>query len=146
MKHEVAMRDAQDGNAMTEIALALAMAFFSIMVLAMLSMGSGMAEEVAEAVALPRGFDMRPVETGESSATAVSKEALLIHYGGRFLDARLKPTTPENFAERETIVLALDPALSMTEALAVRARVPRDNVTVTTLDDDWLKALKEMDR
>ena len=81
-----------------------------------------------------------------ASATAVSRDALLVHYGGRFLDARLQPTSPESFATRETIVLALDPALSMTEALAVRARVPGDDVTVTTLNEDWLNALKEMDR
>ena len=36
------MNDSTAGNAMTEIALALAMAFFSIMVLSMISMGTSM--------------------------------------------------------------------------------------------------------
>ena len=43
------MTDDQHSNAMTEVALALAMAFFSIMVLAVVSMGVGTEDAAATA-------------------------------------------------------------------------------------------------
>jgi hypothetical protein len=141
------MRDVQDGNAMTEIALALAMAFFSIMVLAMISMGTGMAEDASAGIRLPEGVTLRPAETAVSaSSETIPADTLLIHYAGRFLDAHLQPAAPERFGNGRTVVLAINPTLSMTEALAVRAKVPGARVTVTTLNNDWLQALKEMQR
>ena len=39
------MNDGTQGNALTEIALAMAMGFFSVMVLTMMSMGVGLGEK-----------------------------------------------------------------------------------------------------
>ena len=43
-------------------------------------------------------------------------------------------------------ILAIDPALSMAEAMAVRRRIANPDLILTTLDRRWLEALKEMSR
>ena len=46
------MYDGSQGNAMTEVALALAMGFFSLLVLALVSMGAGRGKETSATAAV----------------------------------------------------------------------------------------------
>jgi len=133
---------------MAEIALALAMAFFSIMVLTMVSMGAGEASGRAAAPMPADGIEMRPAAAPSTrphaSDRGTPEPAYLIHFRGAYYDRALKPADPAALAALGgSLVLAIDPALPMAEAMAVRARVPGRQVTVTTLDERWLKTLQE---
>jgi hypothetical protein len=140
-----------ESNAMAEVALALAMGFFSIMVLAMVSMGAGGSTETAQAVRLPDGVAMAaPAETSEPNSaptgksTTVAPGDLLIYHGGRFLDATLSPVDVVTWTPKGgRPILAVSPDLPMTEALAARTRLSQINPTVTVLDEAWLARLKE---
>ena len=137
-----------ESNAMAEVALALAMGFFSIMVLAMVSMG---ATDVAQAVRLPDGVAMaaqaeasKPKGAPTDQSAAVAPGDLLIYHDGRYLDATLKPIDVALWTPKgERPVLAVAPDLPMTEALAARTRLAQINPTVTVLDEAWLARLKE---
>ena len=79
------MDTAGSGNAMTEIALALAMGFFSIMVLTMVSMGAG-SGDAAEAVAAR----LAPPEADAEPAAVVARtedDFVLIYHDGRLMTA-----------------------------------------------------------
>jgi hypothetical protein len=134
------------GNPMAEIALALAMAFFSIMVVTMVSMGAGEASGRTAAPLPADGIELRPSAAPAArprpSDRGAPEPAYLIHYRGAYYDRALKPAEPAAVADGP-LVLAIDPALPMAEAMAVRARVPGRQVTVTTLDERWLKTLQE---
>lgn len=127
------------GNAMTEIALALAMAFFSIMVLTMVSMS-----------AAPSGS----VERGEAAVLELAKNApaarpadgagdprIVIFWRGAFLDRNLNPVAPSVGGPEDRVILALPPNLPVNEALSVRARFGAGDVVVSTLDRRWLDRL-----
>ena len=137
-----------ESNAMAEVALALAMGFFSIMVLAMVSMG---AADVAQAVRMPAGVAMaaqakgsEPKDVSTNKSAAVAPGDLLIYHDGHYLDAMLKPIDIATWAPKgERPVLAVAPDLPMTEALAARTRLSQINPTVTVLDEAWLARLKE---
>ncbi|MCW9035528.1 MAG: hypothetical protein OQJ97_15015 [Rhodospirillales bacterium] len=139
---------AQD-NAMTEIALALAMAFFSILVLALVSMGGSQAAAPKTALTIEQGAVLsksQPKEKAQESSKASLKaepNQLLIFYGGRYFNAALKETNPASYAGRKNIILAVDPSISMTDALEAEKLVPGDRKIVTTLDKKWIAALKE---
>ncbi|HJP22545.1 MAG: hypothetical protein QF797_06300 [Alphaproteobacteria bacterium] len=134
------MHDGQHSNAMTEIALALAMAFFSIMVLTMVSMGAGL--QAGTAPASDAGIAVKRSASAPAEGRPLPSEAVLVvHYGGRFLDAELRPLDPAQIAG--AVVLAIEPTLTMVEAIAVRERLAADDLTVTTLDQRWIEALKE---
>lgn len=136
------MDDSGYGNAMTEIALALAMAFFSIMVLTMISMGVGSADQkpVAAAVIAPA----QPKTAAAAAIVPTDGDMVVVFYGGGFRDRNLRPLDPATIRVQGRVILALDPALPMTEALAARGRINVENLVVSVLDDRWLNRLREI--
>ena len=125
---------------MTEIALALAMAFFSIMVLTMISMGVGTAENepVAAAVVAPA----KPETAPAAAVTTQDDDLIVVYFGGRYLDKDLQVLDPSGLRPQGRVILALDPALPMSEALAARGRIDAENLVVSVLDEKWLATLK----
>ncbi len=146
---EEQLRDGSHNNAMAECALALAMAFFSIMVLTMVSMGAGFASDRTGTPFTGERISIRP--STPSEAPAIQREAddthnILIHYRGRFYDRKLEPLAPDAVRSEGRTILAIDPALSLVEAIAVRQRIANPDLIVTTLDERWLEALKELSK
>lgn len=136
-------------NAMTEIALALAMGFFSIMVVAMVSLGAGGqgdGEVPARDPMTVRLVQSSPSEPQEAEASRAGSDIrLVIYHQGRFLDAQMNPVDPESLqpeADRR-VVLALPPDLAMREALDARNRLAAADPVVAALTDDWMQALEE---
>ena len=141
------MHGGPQNNAMAECALALAMAFFSIMVLTMVSMGAGSASDQTGTPLTSERISIRP--STPSAATTTRREAqdtheILIHYRGRFYDRELKPVSPNAVQSDGRTILAIDPALPLVDAIAVRQRIANPDLIVTTLDARWLDALKEL--
>lgn len=132
-------------NAMTEIALALAMGFFSLMVLTLISMGAGQGNKTApDVVALAPMAD--PAQSS-SAETATSNDLIIIFDGKRFLDTKMRPVDPQTVIQSmagpaRRVVLALDPSLPLKEAMAARARVNAPNLVVSSLDKRWIAALR----
>jgi hypothetical protein len=128
------------GNAMTEIALALAMAFFSIMVLTMISMRVGNGQVSTANVAV-----LAQSISGSQSGAKIApdrNDVVLIHYRGVFLNKNMTKTDPGSLNGSQRVILALDPALPLDEAISVRARLNHPNLIVSTLDKKWLEALR----
>ena len=142
--HASAPDNTTSENAMTEIALALAMGFFSLMVLTLISMGAGQSARTAPDV-MALAPPATPAETAPAE-TAPGKDLIIIFDGKRFLDTRLRPVDPQTVVQSTTgparrVVLALDPSLPLKEAMAARARVNAPNLVVSSLDARWQKAL-----
>jgi len=135
------------GNAMTEIALALAMAFFSVMVLAMVSMGASSSETV-EAVKATTADTLRvsPSRPSSNARPVAAKSRIVVFYHGRYLSDQLKPIVLSSINPDEEIILAIDPALPLSGALDARAALTTQNITVTTLDLRWMRALEETEK
>ena len=128
------------GNAMTEIALALAMGFFSIMVLTMVSMGAGSGDRssaVAAQLAAPRADDQ-----AAAVVTQTEEDIILIYHGGRLMSRDLEPVVAADIPTGRRIILAVDPDISMNEAIRVRASLAAADLVVSTLDERWLQRLE----
>lgn len=144
--------DAAPDTAMTEIALALAMAFFSLMVLAMMSMAVPSADPSPN----PRMTSVDPAAT--VALATVSHEAhpitadgssrqLIIHYAERLWTSELAPFDLESETGAAlvngSVVLAVPPDLPLGEAVALRQRLAIPDLVVATLDEPWLARLRE---
>lgn len=136
------MHNPSQESAMTEVALALAMGFFSLMVLTLISMG------VDGRAAAPNQTAVLAPAASPSEATGAREprrdDRIVIFDGGRFLDRDLNPVDPRSVAATAgggRLVLAVDPALPLEQAMAARARIPVDDLVVSTLDAAWLAAL-----
>jgi len=138
-------------NALAEVSLALAMGFFSIMVLAMVSMGAGASKLDTASVTVKKGMRISlPISPGLNKSQSnsdrtkpVSLSSILIYYRGRFLNAQFEDISPKTWRPEGQGVLAIEPTLSMSAAMKLRKQVHVSNVTVTTLDKRWLSTLKE---
>ena len=136
------MIDGQHSNAMTEVALALAMAFFSIMVLAVVSMGVGPDDSSAAAELAGARIVMEP-SAAEPNAAGLPQGTILIYFRGEFLDIDLGEIDPAGIELSEPVLLAIDPSLTAAEAIALRDQVPVSAVIITTLNETWMRSLEE---
>lgn len=137
--------DPSQNNAMSEIALALAMAFFSIMVLTMVSMGAGKTSSAQSHATSDDGVQIMASSNNSNDtekSISAKPERLLIHFGGEYLDSQLRPVDPKKIYGKGNWFLAISPNATMTEAVSARGDVPIKDVTVITLDEKWMKALE----
>ena len=127
---------------MTEIALAMAMGFFSVMVLTMMSMGVGLGTTRAmDTVILAP-----PAPQSSAAADTVKKDDLLVIYDGqRYLSRTLRPLDRAAIVGAARVILAVPPDLSMAAAMKARQGLKAKNLVVTTLDRRWRRALKDRD-
>ena len=133
---------------MTEIALALAMGFFSLMVLTLISMGAGDAKATKT-----QTLNLATLaQSTSSSATDIERDDLILIFDGkRFLDTAMNRINPKIVIAampdpNTRVVLALDPTLSLEQALKARELVKAKNLVVSSLDKKWLKALSNKGR
>lgn len=127
-------------NAMTEIALAMAMGFFSVMVLTAMSMGIGTLNAKAISTALIADSEAR----SSASADRLSdKDVLVVYDGTQLLGRDLAPIDPSAIDASKRVVLAVDPGLSMSETMRARRLIASPRLVITTLDANWRRALRE---
>ena len=128
-------------NAMTEIALAMAMGFFSIMVLTMISMGVPTKTTVGSKKHIPI-FKLLPSDTDQNKTSQTNRnDVFIIFDGNSYLDHRLKPIDPIIINKANRIILALTPELSLKDALSAQAKLMTSKVILTTLNEGWKRAL-----
>ena len=146
---------ASQNNALVEIALALAMVFFTIMVLAMVSMSvSGEHAKIENQTPGKNilSMDIHPSSpSGDTPSNAdgakrISADEIIIYFAGNFFDANLRQI-PETEILRKTVkFLAVDPNIPTKEALNIRKKFISNSLAVTLLNGEWLKILKEKSR
>jgi len=131
-------------NAMTEIALAMAMGFFSIMVLTMISMGVPIQSTKALKKNIPI-FQLLPSQIKTEEPLDTTNEDIFIVYdGSSYLDQKLTPIDPLSLDPSRRVILAFIPELTLQNALSARARLTGRKVVLTTLNHDWKQALKQL--
>ena len=86
-------------NALVEIALALAMAFFSIMVLAMVSMGvpkevkqtqKSVKKQFYDVITLQPSTDQAQMTSSTIASDQIKPNQMIVFYQNRFMDTKLK--------------------------------------------------------
>lgn len=137
MRNPIPIPGAEDG-AMTEVALALAMGFFSILVLTLVSMGVGESPSY-QAVHL--------VQTSSERTASVLPEiddVIVIFDGERYLDTDLNPLDPASVTAdgEQRIVLAVDPSVRLADVMVARSRIAVSNLVIANLDDRWRTAIE----
>jgi hypothetical protein len=135
------MHDGLQGNAMTEVALALAMGFFSILVLALVSMGAGGESETGTRSLADVLQPALVRSSGSGTATTQPDDQIVIYHHNRLLDSNLTAIRIEDLAPDKRVVLALAPTVPLDEIMKIYALFDRPDLVVSTLDERWLARL-----
>lgn len=134
-------------SAMTEIALALAMGFFAIMVLTMVSMGAGHQEKAQEQAKSVTAASLLPnaTDTPTAAATEVAPDdQIVIFFRDAFYDTDLTPVDLGGLVPDSRVILAVPPDLPLSRAMELRGRFDRENLVVSTLDARWMERLNNL--
>ena len=127
-------------GAMTEIALALAMAFFSIMVLTLISIGTPGIETTAVKVIAVEAEDKK----GAGSSSIEQGDLIVIFHDDAFLDKTMKPISAERMGNHPgRVILAISPVTPLRDVVGARERIGSKNLVVTELDALWLDTLSK---
>jgi hypothetical protein len=134
-----------DNNAMTEVALALAMAFFAIFILAAVSMSQPSASALAENLKDKTVHDLKLQFETEGERALAQEEILLIYHKGKFLDVQLQTFSFASQADENThYVVAVSPDLSMAEMLEIKQQKNLPNLAITLLNKEWQDRLERI--
>ncbi|MEQ8249202.1 MAG: hypothetical protein RID42_16095 [Alphaproteobacteria bacterium] len=127
------MRDEFANHAMTEIALALAMAFFTLLVLALVSMGTGIATPGVGS------GGVAVVESRVGPVGAANDRDVLIWHRGQFLDPHtLDPVDPLG---AQPLAVAVDPATPLAAMVALTQQLAGRDVVIAAQTQEWIDAL-----
>jgi Tfp pilus assembly protein PilV len=139
-------------NALVEIALALAMAFFSIMVLAMVSMGvpkevkqtqKSVKKQFYDVITLQSSTDQAQMTSSAVASDRIKPNQMIVFYQNRFMDTKLKEIPIDKLDTLNTKVVAVEPSIPAAEALRIQKIFKSNSVAITLLNSNWLKRLKE---
>lgn len=137
------MESNPDNQAMTEVALGLAMAFFALMILAMVSMSvKSEVKESAEAISA----QVKAPESAKEKkvATKVTQEDfLIVFHKGQYFDSKLNQLALNQLPNANRYVLALHPNLSFDEVMKARTEISAPNLIITQLNESWIKRLSQ---
>lgn len=136
-----------DNNAMTEVALALAMAFFAIFILAAVSMSqpvnSDTSDRIQEKIVHDVILQLEAESENVGERALEQEETLLIYHQGAFLNEQLKPFLPDNNMNvSRRYVIAVSPNLSMAEMIQIKKNKNMPNLAITLLNDEWQQRLE----
>ena len=136
-------------NALAEIALALAMAFFSIMILSMVSMGAVSSAEDhskighSQSLKFQGSSETSRTKNVDGNSNTISTDSMVIFYDGIFYDGHLNHLEKSELLHRNTKILAVSPDLPSSEAIALRKLFSAKDLTLTVLNSEWLNIIKE---
>jgi hypothetical protein len=151
-------------QAMTEVALGLSMAFFSLLILALLSMSTeSMSKHTQRESATQHSSEnaqrnptdilmqqsrLSLSEQSDAQRTSDSGQAkqnqeqvsFVFYYQGSYFDASLSPYSPENVDPNKPTVVAVLPNLSFFEVMQVHKDFAHQSIQITAMDNNWQNA------
>ena len=125
-----------DSNALGEVALALAMAFFSVMVLALLSMGVPASQKQPSTA--PQ-ISVAPAH-GRSPEPLRKDVQFFAYFAGSLLTKDLEVVAFESIPAKS--VVAVPKSLSIEEVLALQTQISSSDPVITILNAEWLNMLE----
>lgn len=143
-------------NAMTEVALGLSMAFFSLLVLALLSMSAPMQVKPVASHLQPSDLqlsDLQPSDLQQQSRVKLESNQqgqgeqtsqFAFYFKGGFYDQTLKSRKIESFPSDQSLVLAIDKNMTFSQVFNLRQQINHPKLSITTLNDEWLNQLEQM--
>jgi len=137
-------------SAMTEVALGLSMAFFTLLIVALLSISvpkETIANEVVKSESqLPKELTKKKLidiqMNNKQNVNGTMQFAF--YFNQKFYDKSLTIRTIESFSKDNKLIIAVDPQLSFSEVFSLKQRIKHDKLSITTLNKAWHSRLQNI--
>ena len=143
-------------QAMTEVALGLCMAFFSLLILALFSIGLPEQAQKNEPqqknqTSLDNDEQLKLTnsngKTSQSKTSVNNKQQYVFYFNEQLYDKQLNRLSIDNFAHFETqqpLILAVQDSLPLIQLMALRKQINHPNLSITMLNQKWQTQLEKM--
>ncbi|MDY6920338.1 MAG: hypothetical protein SV765_09000 [Pseudomonadota bacterium] len=129
------MSESTSHQVLTEVALALAMVFFALMVLGLMAVRAEPSLTHAEPVQLK--------EARDPGTRAPPDGTWLVHYQDQFYDTNLTPTMPPTGGEQRLLLLVA-PDLTVQALHQLQGQLSGSDLSIALMDQHWLARLEEL--
>jgi|GEM_PF-1310625 len=132
-------------QAMTEVALGLSMAFFSILIIALLSMQmpSNEIKEQTKTNAIKDTIEVSSDGAAAAQGTVADQMTIVFYYQQRLFDTDLHEITITQANEAKHLVLALPPNTDLKTAISLQKKFSVKQLSMSQIDNQWLAALQK---
>jgi len=141
-------------SAMTEVALGLSMAFFTLLIVALISMSvpkaiaiknvTKVASDIPEDLKKTEAIDIKMGNKQGGKKSGDNTVQFAFYFKQKFYDKTLTLRTINSFSKEETLVIAVDPALAFAEVFALRQKINHPKLSITTSNKAWRSRLQQM--
>jgi hypothetical protein len=133
-------------QAMTEVALGLSMAFFALLILALLSfqMPTKKALQPAPKTSLTDSERVNINQDPLASDTQAKPRQFVFYFKGGFIGQDLKPSAIREYSVDQPLVLVVEKNLTFSEVVALRSKINHPNLSITQLSDEWQAQLEQI--
>ncbi|GAC29368.1 hypothetical protein [Brumicola pallidula] len=137
----------QSTQAMTEVALALSMAFFSLLLLALVSIGVPQPIDNTEqemhttvpAFVLTESTQTKQSTEGKKQPTKIQ---YVFYYAANLYDQNLMQTQISKLNTMQKLVLAMPMDTDVIQALSLQKKFKDFDLSLTIMDNEWLAAFE----
>jgi hypothetical protein len=134
-------------SAMTEVALGLSMAFFTLLIVALLSMGFPK-DAQSNVTTLPEGLQDKTVldiqVDSKNLGSTKSETQFAFYFDDKFYDESLVLRSIASFAKDKNLIIAVNPTLSFADVLSLRQQINHPKLSITASNKTWHKRLQHM--
>jgi hypothetical protein len=135
----------QSTQAMTEVALALSMAFFSLLLLALVSIGvpqrGVQAPEFVLTETKEAHVDIKNTDK-ELADRDIAETQYIFYFASKLYDKNLKEMNISQLNPQQKLVLAMPEDTEVTQALSLQKGFNGFDLSLTIMDGDWLAAFE----
>ena len=137
-------------QAMTEVALGLSMAFFALLIVALLSVQ--MPTENAElntkqtdqlTTVNTEKVQIKQADKQTKTKSSANGTQYIFFYQGRFINQQLQPVVLTALQTSAPVVLAVEQSLSFAEVINIRHKINHPNLSITLLSKEWQNLLEQ---
>jgi biopolymer transport protein ExbD len=129
-------------NAMTEVALGLSMAFFSLLILALLSISMPPSAQQQKKQALQQAAVLKIEQDQQGQGD--DRSQFVFYFNGNFYDQTPTLRIIESFSSDQPLILAIDKKMTFSQVFNLRQQINHPNLSITTLNEEWLQQLEQM--
>jgi hypothetical protein len=133
-------------SAMTEVALGLSMAFFTLLIVSLISMGfstkiEGNVTKIAENSQKDLTIDIKKDSKNKSSTDDIQ---FVFFFDGKFYDQSLGLRSIDSFSQAKKLIIAVNPDLSFAEVFSLKQQVKHPKLSITVSNDAWRSRLQQI--
>ncbi|MDX2366843.1 MAG: hypothetical protein QNK36_00270 [Colwellia sp.] len=134
-------------SAMTEVALGLSMAFFTLLIVSLLSMGFPMKTDsnVTKLTDNIQKTSVIDIQIESKHKTNSQDEIqFAFFFDDKFYDQSLALRSINSFSKHKNLIIAVNPNLTFAEVFTLRQQVKHPNLSITVSNKAWHSRLQQM--